>query len=60
MRVTIHYVVQAELTSLALVWTTVVKSAVNLTIVNATLSILTLAIDEVIVLISTAAFLKVK
>ena len=60
MRMTIYHVVQAELTNLTVIWTAIVKTAVDLPIVDTTLSILTLAVDEVIVCISAAALLQVK
>ena len=60
MRMTIYHVVQAELTNLTVIWTPTFQSTVNLAIINTSLSILTLTIDEVIVLIIAATFLQIK
>ena len=44
---TIHYVVQTELTNLTIIGTSIVQAAIDLTVVNTSLSILTLTVDKV-------------
>lgn len=60
MRVTIYHIVQTELTHLTILWTLVFQTTVNLTVINTTLSILALAVAEVVVSIIITRFLQIK
>ena len=59
MRVTIHHIVQTELTNLTIIGTSIVQAAIDLTVVNTSLSILTLTVDKVIITIVTATLLQI-
>ena len=60
MRVTIHHIVQTELTNLTIIGTSIVQAAIDLTVVNTSLSILTLTVDKVIIPIVTATLLQIE
>ena len=60
MRVTIHHIVQTELTNLTIIGTSIVQAAIDLTVVNTSLSILTLTVDKVIITIVTATLLQIE